>query len=124
MAIRAGAYSRWASSRFSACTVDFYGQVSGRALAGGGLIRGWALVLFSFMAIWAAAYKFEVGLFEVGRLFQGVKFFSFSEKFLFFPIFHRNSCFSYFSAVFFDFHIISFSKVKRGVRIKGNQLLS
>ena len=46
-------------------------------------------------------------------------FFLFSEKFLFFPIFHRNS---YLSAVFFDFHTIFFSKVKRSVQNKENQL--
>ena len=47
----------------------------------------------------------------------------FSPKFLFFPIFHQNSYFFLFFSSFFDFHIIFFAKVKRGVRNKENQLL-
>ena len=45
-------------------------------------------------------------------------FFLFSEKFLFFPIFHQNSYFSYLSAVFFDFHTIFFSKLKEASKIR------
>ena len=41
----------------------------------------------------------------------------------FFLFFAKIPIFSYFSGVFFDFHIIFFSKVKRGVRNKENQLL-
>ena len=45
---------------------------------------------------------------------------------LFFPIFSyflKNSYFFLFFSGFFDFHIIFFSKVKRGIRNMGNQLL-
>ena len=41
---------------------------------------------------------------------SSVLFFLFSEKFLFFPIFHRNSCFFLFFSSFFYFHIIFFLK--------------
>ena len=50
-------------------------------------------------------------------------FFLFSEKFLFFPIFHQNSYFFLFFSSFFQLSYYFFSKVKRSVQNKENQLL-
>ena len=58
---------------------------------------------------------------EINLNMQDVKypifsyFFLFSEKFLFFPIFHQNS---YFSAIFFDLHIIFSQTLKEASEIK------